>query len=269
MSRREPEDAPGDAVHNGRLDVIVVGAGFSGLYMLHRLRQQGLIVSVLEEAPEVGGTWYWNAYPGARCDVESMDYSYSFSPELDQEWEWTEKYASQPEILSYLQHVAARFDLRKDIRFNTRVTAAVFDDEAYRWQITTEGVERFEAQFCIFATGGLSAPLAPPFPGLDRFKGEWYTTGQWPHEPVDFKGERVAIIGTGSSTVQSGPVIAEQAEYLTVFQRTPSFSVPGYNGPLPPAEQAERKAQYPEVRRIVRTSPLGCTSTSARGRRLI
>jgi cyclohexanone monooxygenase len=253
----EQEDGPGDAVREGRLDVIIVGAGFSGLYMLHRLRQQGLIVSVLEAAPEVGGTWYWNAYPGARCDVESMDYSYSFSPELDQEWEWTEKYASQPEILGYLQHVAMRFDLRKDIRFNTRVTAAVFDDEACRWQLTAEGGERFAAQFCIFATGGLSAPLAPPFPGLDRFEGQWYTTQQWPHEPVDFKAKRVAIIGTGSSSVQSGPIIAEEAERLTVFQRTPSFSVPGRNGPLPPEEQAERKADYPRVREIVRASALG------------
>ena len=153
--------------------------------------------------------------------------------------------------------MAARFDLRKDIRFNTRVTAAVFDDAACRWQITTEGGERLAAQFCIFATGGLSAPVTPPFEGVDRFEGEWYVTGQWPHEPVDFTGKRVAIVGTGSSTVQAGPVIAEQAEHLTVFQRTPSFSVPGYNGPLPAAEQAERKARYPEVRQIVRTSPLG------------
>jgi cation diffusion facilitator CzcD-associated flavoprotein CzcO len=257
MSRTEQEAARGHAVHESRVDVIVVGAGFSGLYMLHRLRQQGLTVSVLEAAPDVGGTWYWNAYPGARCDVESMDYSYSFSPELDQEWEWTEKYASQPEILSYLQHVAERFDLRKDIRFDTRVTTAEFDEDASRWRITAEGGERFEAQFCIFATGGLSDPLAPPFPGLDRYQGEWYTTGQWPHEPVDFKGKRVAIIGTGSSTVQSGPIIAEEAEHLTVFQRTPSFSVPGYNGPLPPEEQAERKADYPRVREIVRGSALG------------
>jgi cation diffusion facilitator CzcD-associated flavoprotein CzcO len=257
MSRMEPEDATADAVHDGDLDVIVVGAGFSGLYMLHRLRQHGLIVSVLEAAPDVGGTWYWNAYPGARCDVESMDYSYSFSPELDQEWEWTEKYAGQPEILSYLQHVTERFDLRKDIRLNTRVTAAAFDDAACRWQITTESGEVLTPQFCIFATGGLSAPVAPPFAGVDRFAGEWYMTGQWPHEPVDFEGKRVAIVGTGSSTVQSAPIIAEQAEHLTVFQRTPSFSVPGYNGPLPAVEQAERKAQYPEVRQIVRTSPLG------------
>lgn len=239
------------------LDAVVVGAGFAGLYALHRLRERGLTVQVIERAPDVGGTWFWNAYPGARCDVESMDYSYSFSPELEQEWTWTEKYASQPEILAYLRHVTDRFDLRKDINFDTRVIGAVFDEVANVWEITTDGGRTFRARFCIFATGSLSAPLPPPFEGYEEFAGEWYQTSNWPHQKVDFQGKRVAIIGTGSSGVQATPVIAEIADQVTVFQRTPNFSVPGRNRPLEEAEIAERKAGYREHRHTQRTSPSG------------
>jgi cation diffusion facilitator CzcD-associated flavoprotein CzcO len=239
------------------LDVVVVGAGLAGLYMLHRLRQQGLRTTVLEAADAIGGTWYWNAYPGARCDVESLDYSYSFSPELEQEWEWTEKYPSQPEILRYINHVADRFDLRRDIRLATRVTEAVYDEDANQWHVRTERGERFTCRYCIFATGCLSAPLRPPFEGLDRFEGEWYQTQQWPHHPVDFTGKRVGVIGTGSSGVQSIPVIAEQAAHLTVFQRTPNFSIPGRNAPLDPEVQRERKRTYREHRQKQRTSGSG------------
>jgi len=238
-------------------DAIVVGAGLAGLYMLHRLREQGLSVRVLEAAPDIGGTWYWNAYPGARCDVESMDYSYSFSPELEQEWTWTEKYPSQPEILAYINHVAERFDLRRDIQLDTRVTAAVYDELGSRWNVETETGERFRVPFCIFATGCLSAPLKPAFPGIDSFEGEWYMTQAWPREEVDFKGKRVAVIGTGSSGVQSIPVIAEDAAHVTVFQRTPNFSVPGRNRPLEDDEIAERKANYPEHREKQRWAPAG------------
>jgi cation diffusion facilitator CzcD-associated flavoprotein CzcO len=238
-------------------DAVVVGAGLAGLYMLYRLREQGLGVRVLEAADAIGGTWYWNAYPGARCDVESMDYSYSFSPELEQEWEWTEKYPSQPEILRYINHVADRFDLRRDIQLDTRVVAATFDELESRWLLETEQGERYSAQFCIFATGCLSAPLKPRFEGVDSFAGEWYMTQQWPHEPVDVKGKRVAVIGTGSSGVQSVPVIAEDARQVYVFQRTPNFSVPGRNRPLTPEEVAERKAIYPEHREKQRWSGAG------------
>jgi cyclohexanone monooxygenase len=227
----QPSDNGGGAV--AEYDAIVVGAGLAGLYMLYRLREQGLTVRVLEAASAVGGTWYWNAYPGARCDVESMDYSYSFSPELEQEWEWTEKYPSQPEILRYINHVADRFDLRPDIQLNTRVESATYDELASRWDLVADDGERFRSQFCVFATGCLSAPLKPRFEGVDSFEGEWYMTQAWPQEPVDFKGKRVAVIGTGSSGVQTIPVIAEEAAQVTVFQRTPNFSVQGQL-PRPP-----------------------------------
>ena len=252
-----PTHQSSDNGGSAEFDAIIVGAGLAGLYMLYRLREQGLRARVLEQAPEVGGTWYWNAYPGARCDVESMDYSYSFSPELEQEWEWSEKYPAQPEILKYINHVADRFDLRRDVQLDTTVVRADFDESASRWEVESEAGEHFSAQFCIFATGCLSAPLKPAFKGVDSFEGEWYMTQKWPHAPVDFKGKRVAVIGTGSSGVQSIPVIAADAEQVFVFQRTPNFSVPARNAPLPADEQAERKANYRQHRELQRYSTFG------------
>ena len=208
------------------LDAVIVGAGFAGLYALHRLRGLGLAVRVYEAGGGVGGTWYWNRYPGARCDVESMDYSYSFSDELQQEWRWTERYAAQPEILTYINHVADRFDLRRDIQLETRVTSAVFDEGMGRWTIATNRGDRVTARFCIMATGCLSEAQVPDFKGIETFEGRRYHTGKWPHEGVDFTGRRVGIIGTGSSAIQSIPIIASQAARLLVFQRTPNYSIP-------------------------------------------
>ena len=229
-------------------DVIVIGAGFAGMYMLHRARQMGLDVRVFEAGSDVGGTWYWNRYPGARCDVESMEYSYQFDEDLQQEWEWTERYAPQPEILDYARHVAERFDLREDIQFDTRVSSLVFDEEAACWQVTTEDGERRRANFVVAATGCLSVPVTPEIAGQERFAGEVYHTGNWPHEPVDFSGKRVGVIGTGSSGIQSIPLIAEQAQQLYVFQRTPNYSVPARNGPMNPDLQRRLKARYPDFR---------------------
>src|SRR4051812_24274354 len=234
-------------------DVVVVGAGFAGLYMLHRLRQMGFSVRVLEAGSGVGGTWYWNRYPGARCDVESVEYSYQFSPDLQQEWNWSERYAAQPELLRYANHVADRFDLRRDIRFDTRVTGATFDKADNCWVVETEGGARLSANYCVMATGCLSVPNEPKFKGTEKFSGPTYHTGRWPHERVDFTGQRVGIIGTGSSAVQSIPIIAEQAEHLYVFQRTPSFVVPARNAPLDPREQQAIKAEYPALRALAKT----------------
>src|SRR5215212_8433245 len=213
------------------VDAAIVGAGFAGLYMLHCLRGLGLSARVFEAGGGIGGTWYWNRYPGARCDVESMDYSYSFCDELQQEWRWTERYASQPEILRYIEHVADRFDLRRDIQLDTRVSAARFDEAANRWQIETDRGDHVSAHFCIMATGCLSAPQVPTFPGLESFAGAIYQTSHWPHTEVDFAGQCVGVIGTGSSAIQSIPIIARQAASLVVFQRTPNFSVPAWNRP--------------------------------------
>jgi len=240
------------------VDAVIVGAGFAGLYMLHRLRGLGLSARVFEAGDGIGGTWYWNRYPGARCDVESMDYSYSFSDELQQEWRWTERYAAQPEILRYINHVADRFDLRRDIQLKTRVVEAIFDEAASRWEIRTDRGDAVSARFCIMATGCLSEPqLPPPFPGLETFEGRWYHTGRWPHEGVDFTGQRVAIIGTGSSAIQSIPVIARQADHLYVFQRTPNYSIPAHNRPLDPEHERRVKANYGEFRRAARVSRVG------------
>jgi cation diffusion facilitator CzcD-associated flavoprotein CzcO len=217
------------------VDVVVVGAGFSGLYMLYRLRQLGFSSTLLESGDDVGGTWYWNRYPGARCDIPTTDYAYTFDPELDQEWTWSEKYATQPEILDYLRRVADKQDLRRDIRFSTRVDTAVWDDEARQWRVRTDAGDEIRSRFYVMATGCLSLPKSPDIEGADRFAGEVYFTSRWPHEGVDFSGKRVAVIGTGSSGIQSIPLIAEQAEQLTVFQRTPNFSIPANNGP-PSAE---------------------------------
>ncbi len=228
----------------------MVGAGFAGLYALHKLRSQGLSVRVFEAAPEIGGTWYYNRYPGARCDVESIDYCYSFSPELEQEWNWSEKYATQGEILRYMNWVADKLDLRDGITFNTRVTSAVLDEDSLLWTVTTDDAEVITARFCIMATGPLSAALTPEFPGLNSYAGELYHTAHWPQEPVDFTGKRAAVIGTGSSGIQSIPLIAQQADRLYVFQRTPNYSVPAGNKPLSDDERAHVKATYGERRRL-------------------
>ncbi|WP_253861499.1 flavin-containing monooxygenase [Mycobacterium asiaticum] len=232
------------------LDALVVGAGFAGLYALHKLRAQGLSVRALEAAPELGGTWYYNRYPGARCDVESVDYCYSFSEELQQEWDWTEKYATQAEILRYLNWVADKLDLRRDVVFNTRVVSAVFDEAAVRWTVTTDTGDVVTARFVLMATGPLSDAMTPEFPGLNTFGGEIHHTAHWPHEPVDFTGKRVAVIGTGSSGIQTIPIIGEQAARLYVFQRTPNYSVPAGNKPLSAAELDDIKAGYQERRRL-------------------
>ncbi len=230
------------------IDVIVVGAGFGGMYLLHRFRQMGMRAQAFEAGTDVGGTWYWNRYPGARVDVESMQYSYQFDPELEQEWEWTERYAPQPEILKYAKHVADRYDLRKDIQFNTRVVSAHFDDANENWIVTTNDGNQVRAQYFVLAVGCLSSFNIPDFPGMKDFKGETYFTGQWPHEPVDFTGKRVAVIGTGSSAMQSSPEIAKQAEALTVFQRTANFSIPAHNRPQDPEYMAYVKKNYRQIR---------------------
>ena len=240
-----------------KFDVIVVGAGVGGLYAIYRLRKLGLTVRGFEAGGGVGGTWYWNRYPGCRCDVESMEYSYSFSDELQQEWHWPERYGTQPEILRYINHVADRFDLRRDIEFNTRVKEAVFDSKTNTWTVMTDKVHRATARFCIMATGNLSTPRRPSLPGLESFKGKWYHTGLWPHEGVDFTGLRVGVIGTGSSGVQSIPIIAKQAKHLYVFQRTANFSLPARNAPLDPDKESAHKAQYPERRRAAYDTPFG------------
>ena len=239
------------------LDVVVVGAGFAGMYMLHKLRGLGFQVRVYETGDGVGGTWYWNRYPGARVDVESQEYSYSFSEELEDEWAWSERYATQPELLRYANHVADRFDLRRDIQFETRVTAAHYDETVDRWTLTTDRGETVAASFCVMATGCLSAIKEPDFPGRGSFRGPTYQTSRWPLEGVDFTGLTVGLIGTGSSAIQSIPVIAEQAAHLTVFQRTPNFSVPAHNGPLDPDAMAAWKAERAENRRRQRVSHAG------------
>jgi cyclohexanone monooxygenase len=233
-------------------DVVVVGAGFAGMYMLHRLRGLGLSARVYEQGGDVGGTWYWNRYPGARCDVESMQYSYSFSDELQQEWNWSERYAPQPEILKYANHVADRFKLRSDIQLNTRVDQAAFDESANLWSVTTSDGNTVTAKYVVLATGCLSNARMPDIKGLSDFKGKVYHTGHWPHEKVDFTGLRVGVIGTGSSAIQSVPVIAEQASQLTVFQRTANFSIPAHNAALTPEERQAFRANYPEIRRFAR-----------------
>ena len=225
------------------VDALVVGAGFAGLYLLHRLRGLGFRTVVVDAADDVGGTWYWNRYPGARCDIESMEYSFSFDEDLQQEWHWNERYAAQPEILAYARHVADRFDLRRDIRFGTRVLGAEWDDTVDRWNVRTDAGD-YAAQFLVMATGTLSAVNTPDFPGLDSYTGATYHTARWPEAGVDFTGKRVAVIGTGSSAIQAIPVIAEQAAELFVFQRTPTYSVPAHNGPLDPQVEAAVKADY-------------------------
>jgi|HigsolmetaAR202D_1030399.scaffolds.fasta_scaffold00042_70 cyclohexanone monooxygenase len=253
----QEQSAPPHQPATQHFDAVVIGAGFSGMYMLYRLRELGFHVRVYESASDVGGTWYWNRYPGARCDSPSIHYSYSFSPELEQEWEWSERYPAQPEILRYLNHVADRFDLRRDIQFNTRIEAAHFDEANILWRIYTDKGEQVTATFCITAVGCLSVPNMPDMPGLASFKGQVYHTGLWPHEGVDFSGLRVGVIGTGSSAIQAIPVIAEQAAHLTVFQRTPNYVAPARNRPLSAEELAEIKARYREIRQADRESYSG------------
>jgi cyclohexanone monooxygenase len=252
MSALQPSSGKSQTAPATTYDVVVVGAGFAGMYMLHRLRGLGFSVRVYEQGGDVGGTWYWNRYPGARCDVESMQYSYSFSDELQQEWDWSERYAPQPEILKYANHVADRFKLRSDIQLNTRVDRAVFDESANCWDVTTADGKRVNAKYVVLATGCLSNARMPDIKGLSEFKGKVYHTGHWPHEAVDFTGLRVGVIGTGSSAIQSVPVIAEQASQLTVFQRTPNFSIPARNAALTPEEREAFRAKYPEIRRFAR-----------------
>src|SRR5947209_8220803 len=233
-------------------DAIILGAGFSGLYMLHRLRGLGISARVYERGSGVGGTWYWNRYPGARCDVESVQYSYSFSDELQQEWQWTERYAAQPEILRYANHVADRFDLRRDIALNTNVVSAAFDEAAHRWSVTLGSGKRVSAQHLVMAVGCLSNARVPDFPGLASFRGKVFHTGEWPHEGVDFTGLRVGVIGTGASAIQAVPVIAAEAKHVTVFQRTPNYSIPARNHPLSEDEKRQWREDYRELRRRAR-----------------
>ena len=249
------KDAAGS---HAQLDAVVVGAGFAGLYALYRLRNVlQMRVCILEAGSGVGGTWYWNRYPGCRCDVPSHYYSYSFSSELDQEWTWSEKFASQPEIEKYLNHVADRFDLRSDIRFNARVISARYDEAENRWCIETDDGEQVTARFLITAVGVLSAAHPPDIPGIDSFRGNSYFSGQWPHERVDFHGQRVAVIGTGSTGIQIVPVLAQEAAEVTVFQRTPNYSIPARNAPMSAAEARRVKAEYPAIRSRERQSPSG------------
>ena len=233
---------------DSQYDVAIVGAGFAGMYMLHRCLEMGMSARVYEGGSGVGGTWFWNRYPGARCDIPSMEYSYQFSDALQQEWRWSEKYATQPEILKYANHVAERFNLFPHIQFNTRVQAAHYDAASQLWSVSLEDGERCNARFVVMATGCLSVPNYPSIDGLDSFNGPVYHTGHWPQEGVDFTDQRVAVIGTGSSAIQSIPLIAEQAQSVHVFQRTPNYSVPAHNAPLDDDYVESVKANYADYR---------------------
>ena len=240
------------------LDVLIIGAGFAGMYMLHRARDlMGLKAQVFEAGEGVGGTWYWNRYPGARCDSESYYYSYSFSKELEQEWNWSSRYPGQPEILSYLQHVADRFELRPNIDFNTRVDALTFDEANDVWLVRTDTGDAVSARYVVSCVGCLSTRNIPNFKGIETFQGDWYHTGAWPHEGVDFSGKRVGLIGTGSTGIQATPVIAAESEHLTVFQRTPNFSIPARNAPLEEKTLNDIKANYQEIRDLCKGSDNG------------
>lgn len=239
-----------------RVDVAIVGAGMAGLYSGYLMREKGFSVRVVEAGSGVGGTWFWNRYVGARCDIASVDYSFSFSSELQDEWDWKERYATQPELEAYFNHVADRFNLRELIDFDTRVLGATFDESAHEWTVATNG-DTYVARFVIMATGPLSSPYRPSFPGMDDFSGRVLHSAEWPNEPVDFTGRRVGIIGTGSTGIQMIPLIAQQAEHLYVFQRTPNYSVPARNHPMAPEQLAEIRANYEERRRLARHSKAG------------
>ncbi|MHC3004650.1 flavin-containing monooxygenase [Gordonia sp. GN26] len=248
--------------HPDVVDVVAVGAGFAGLYATHKFRDQmNMSIRVFEAGSDIGGTWFWNRYPGARCDIESVHYSYSFNDELQQEWQWTEKFAGQPEILEYLQHVADRFDLRRSITFNTRIIGVHWDDVDSLWTVTTDSGETIRSRFFIASAGNLSVPKTPEFGGIENFSGEVLLTGNWPHEPVDFTGRKVAVIGTGASAIQAIPFIAEQAAELTVFQRTPNYATPLANGPIDHDEVDRIKAEYDAVREAARNHFLGVPFT--------
>jgi len=246
------------AQHEPDFDAVVIGAGFSGLYMLHRLRNMmGLSVRVYETGGGVGGTWYWNRYPGAKSDSDSYIYCYSFDDDLVQEWTWSERYPGHAEIRSYLEHVAERFDLNRDIQFDTRVSGATFDEATNAWTVTTEPGDSVTARFVIAGVGALSSANPPPFAGVDSFQGASYHTGHWPHEGVNFTGQRVGVIGTGASAVQAIPLIAREASDLTVFQRTANYIVPARNAPVPTEVTAARKADYDAIWERLRTSNFG------------
>ena len=242
MNSKAPDEKTAD------LDVVIVGAGFAGMYLLHRLRNLSITARVLEAGSGVGGTWYWNRYPGARCDIESMQYSYQFDDDLQQEWEWSQRYSPQSEILAYAEYVAERFDLCRDIQFDTRVEVARYDEAASRWTLQAEDGSEVVARYCILATGCLSAPNWPKIEGLKKFAGPIHHTALWPHEKISFAGKRVAVIGTGSSAIQSIPLIAREAEHLYVFQRTANYSVPAHNAPLDPAQVKKIKSEYGAMR---------------------
>ncbi len=216
------------------VDVVVVGAGFAGLYLLHRLRERGFSTVVVEAGSDVGGTWFWNRYPGLRCDIPTTDYSYSWDPDLEDEWEWSEKFATQPEILRYLQYVAEKHDLRRSIRFSTRVLGSTWVEERSTWTVRLDTGEDLRARYVVMATGVLSAPKDIDISGAETFAGDTFSTARWPEVPVDFTGRRVAVIGTGSSGIQVIPVITRQAAEVIVFQRTPAYSLPAHNGPRRP-----------------------------------
>jgi cyclohexanone monooxygenase len=266
MGKSNAADASAAPERSAQLDVAVVGGGLGGLYALHRLRSLGFAARVYEAGGGVGGTWFWNRYPGARCDIESLEYSYSFSDELQQEWKWPERYATQPEILRYIEHVADRFDLRRDVQLNTRIASAVFDPATNRWTLRSDKGEVVSARFCVMATGNLSTPRVPDFKGLESFQGRWFHSGLWPAEGVDFTGQRVGVIGTGSSGIQMIPLIAEQAKHLYVFQRTANFSLPAQNMPMDSAREQPHKANYSQRRKQARETPFGVSGYPAPAR---
>ncbi len=254
--------------HNEELDVIIVGAGFSGLYMLYKMRKMNLKALIIERASDAGGTWFWNRYPGARCDIESIEYSYSFSDELQQEWNWSNRYSDQSEILDYINYVVKKFNLKENIVFNTSVKSATFDENIKNWIVETDS-RSYSSKFCVMATGTLSSIKQPNFDGLENFKGDWYVTGEWPHEKLDFTSKKVAIIGTGSSAVQSIPVIAEEAKNLTVFQRSPNYTIPANNRPLTEKELSNAKSSYDQIREKAKYTRAGIGYNQFEERKLL
>ena len=254
--------------HNEQLDVIIVGAGFSGLYMLYKIRKMNLKALIIERASDAGGTWFWNRYPGARCDIESIEYSYSFSDELQQEWNWSNRYSDQSEILEYINYVVKKFNLKENIVFNTSVKSATFDENLKNWIVETDS-KSYSSKFCVMATGTLSSIKQPNFDGLENFKGDWYVTGEWPHEKLDFTSKKVAIIGTGSSAVQSIPVIAEEAKNLTVFQRSPNYTIPANNRPLTEKELSNAKSSYDQIREKAKYTRAGIGYNQFEERKLL